>query len=206
MIDIAKTIYYIRGALLEPNKTWDEYLTEQKSWQETAALITVPLIVASAILTYIFSLIFRTPFGIYTGTFSALVVGLIISLIAYMVFSFIIAWLAGYFKGENNFDNGLAAVSLAAVPAAVGSILGTIPWIGWIISLALSIYTLVLLYRNIPVFLKVPDESRVKHFISSIVAVFIVGIILSMIMAAFVGVEQYGVNGHEFNDFGGQMN
>ena len=58
MIDINKTIAIIKGGLLEPAKTWDANLDENRSWQETAALVSAPLIIVSAIAAAILSWIF----------------------------------------------------------------------------------------------------------------------------------------------------
>lgn len=195
MPDIHKTINYLKGALLDPRTTWEQYNNENPDWKTTAKQLTIPLVVASAILTYLFSLVFSSyqPYGVMTGSFRFLIVSLIFTLIGYFIFSAVISYLAGYFKGQNNYDKALAAVTLAAVPAAAGSVLGTIPFIGPLLSIALSIYSLVLLYRNIPVFLQVPQENRVKHFISTIVVAFIVGLILSMVMQLFYWGDNYRI-------------
>ncbi len=201
MPDLSKTTYYLKGALTDPKTIWDQYNNENADWKTTAKQITVPLVVASAVLTYLFSLLFSSyqPYSVMTGSFRFFILSLVFTLIGYFIFSWITGHLAGYFKGQKNFDKSLAAVSLAAVPAAVGSVLGTLPFIGPILSIVLSIYSLVLLYRNIPVFLQVPQENRVKHFISTLVLSFIVGILLSMVMQLFYWTDNYQVDGTELN-------
>lgn len=201
MPDFTKTIYYIKGAITDPKTIWDQYNNENADWKTTAKQITFPLVLASAILTYVFSLVFSgyQPYSVMTGSFRFFILSLVFTLLGYFIFSFIIGYLAGYFKGLNNFDKSLAAVSLAAVPSAVGSVAGTLPFIGPILSIVLSIYSLVLLYRNIPVFLQVPQENRVKHFISTIVLSFIVAFVLSMIMQLFYWTDNYQIEGNGLN-------
>lgn len=53
--------------------------------------------------------------------------------------------------------------------------------IGWLISLALGVFSLVLLYKIIPSYLEVPEEKRVVHFIASLIATFILVFIVNMI-------------------------
>jgi len=67
-----------------------------------------------------------------------------------------------------------------SVPSLLGQILGTLPYVGWIIALGLGLYSLVLLYRAIPVFLNVSLENRVKHFILFMISAFVVSVVLNM--------------------------
>ena len=98
------------------------------------------------------------------------------------ILAFIIDRLAGPFDGEPNFDAAYACIALSVIPYAAGSILGMLPWIGWLLSIAASIYSLVLAYKFIPIFLKVHEDSRVKHFVATIVIAFVVSIVFGLIM------------------------
>lgn len=204
MIDYSKTIHYIKGAITDPRNTWQEFVNENPGWKTTAKLITAPLIISTAVLTYILSMIFRSyqPYGAMTGSFRFFVLSLVFTFLGYFIFSAVIAYLAGYFKGKNNFDMALGAVTLAAVPAAIGSVVGTLPFIGPIFSIVLSIYSLVLLYRNIPVFLNVPQENRVKHFISTLVVSLIIGFVLSFIMQLFYWTDNYQIENPNLDNLG----
>lgn len=174
MFDINKTIALIKGGLLEPRETWQSYLAENRGWQDTALLLTLPLIVASYVLAGILSLIFRRyyMFGVGMG-FGGWLLGVILAVLGLVVASFIFSYLAGAFKGTNDFNRGLAALSLSAIPGYVGSIIGAIPWIGWIVALALGIVSLVFLYQIIPSYLEVPEDKRVVHYVVSLVCSFV---------------------------------
>ncbi len=91
----------------------------------------------------------------------------------------VITVLAGVFKGKADFPKGLAAASLASVPAWVGSLTAPLPFIGILLTLGLAIYSVVLLYRIIPRYLDVPQNYRIAHFAASLVAGFIAFTILS---------------------------
>jgi hypothetical protein len=184
MFDLDKTLELIRGALLEPQETWVRYRAENRPWTETAALLTGPLIVASVVLAGLLGWIFRSHhmFMGGPGGIVGLIVGLLFAAAGVALASFIFSFFAGVFKGEPDFGRSLAAVSLAAVPAYVGSVLGTLPWIGWLLSLGLGIVTLVFLYRIIPLYLSVPEDKRVLHYAVSIVVTIVASALLGMLL------------------------
>ncbi|HSH41592.1 MAG TPA: Yip1 family protein [Arenicellales bacterium] len=185
MPDFNKTLDLIKNGLLEPRATWQSYAAENRSWQDTAMLLTAPLILGSFILAGLLSLIFgsRGAFGAGAG-FGGWIVGLVMAFVGVAVASFIFSYLAGLFKGRHDFNRGLAALSLAAIPGYLGNIIGVVPFIGWLVSLALGIVSLVFLYKIIPLYLDVPQEKRVLHFIASLVACFIVMLILGAVLGA----------------------
>ena len=191
MFDLTKTTSLIVGGLLNHKRTWETYLSENHSWKETAILLTGPLILVSvllaAILRWVFSSFYVLPLQ---GGFLSIILGLIGAVIGIAVASFIFSFLAGKFKGKDDFNKGFAALSLAAIPGYIGSILGTLPMIGWLASLALGIFSLVLLYMIIPSYLEVPQEKRVVHFIASLIATFFLALIINLILG--VGVYKTG--------------
>ena len=101
--------------------------------------------------------------------------------------AFIFDFLVGVFADERDFDAAYAVVGLAVIPAALGNAAAPLPWVGWLVSLAASIYSLMLAYRFIPVFLNLPEASRVKHFVVSIVAALLVNILVSITLGFTFG-------------------
>lgn len=183
MFDFNKTIALIKGGLLEPRATWQSYLTENRGWQDTVLLLTLPLIVTSYVLSGILSLIFRSYYMYRVGMgFGGWLLGIILAVLGIVVASFIFSYLAGVFKGRNDFNRGLAALSLAAIPGYLGGILNAIPYIGWIIALALGIVSLVYLYQILPSYLEVPEEKHVLHYVVSLVCSFVVMWILVLVL------------------------
>lgn len=185
MIDLQKTLNLLKGGLLDHRQTWQTYLGENHSWKETAMLLTGPLILASVLLASFFGWIFNSQYMFaYRGGVWVTIFGLIAAAIGIAIAAFVFSYLAGVFKGKHDFNKGLAALSLSAIPGYVGGVLGTIPWIGWLLALALGITSLVFLYKIIPLYLEVPDDKRVVHFIvsliSSIVLVFIINMVLGI--------------------------
>ncbi len=183
MFDYMKTINLIKGGLLDSKNTWQSYLEEDHDCKDTAINLTGPLILGTFILSAILSWIFSSQymFSRQSGFF-ALLMGLIGAIVGIIVAAFIFSYLAGVFKGKHDFKKGFAALSLASIPGYLGTVLGTLPMIGWLLSLGLGILSLVFLYKIIPSYLEVPDENRAIHFIASLLATIIFAFILSMVI------------------------
>jgi len=182
MFDPARTLQLVKGALFDPEATWRAYLGEAGDWKKTALLLTGPLIVAAAIVAYLLGFLGGGPFG-FRPTLVSTLLGIVSGAIAIVVVTLIFSGLAGAFGGKHNFALGLAATTLAFVPGYVGQALSSVPWIGWLLSLGLAIYALVLLWRIIPIYLEVPAGKRAAHYIVSL----IVSIVAMLVISAVVG-------------------
>jgi hypothetical protein len=181
MFEPQRTIQLVKGALLDPEPTWRGYLAEAGDWKKTAVLLTGPLIVASALIAYVLSFSGGGPFGI-RPTLTSTVLSMVSGAVAIAVVSFILSGLSQAFGGKGGFALGLAAATLAFVPGYVGQALAYLPWIGGLLALGLGIYGLVLLWRIIPIYLQLPSNKRVVHYILSIVASIVAMIVISTIL------------------------
>jgi hypothetical protein len=195
--DIKKTIDLVVGGLTSPADTWDRYLGENPTWQQTLVALAGPLILANVVLSLLLSRMMGTmsPFGMGGGWFAALVLGLVMACIGFAVAVMVFNFLAGVFGGKPDFSRAFAAMSLAAIPAWLAGIVGSaIPWVGGLIALAGGILTLVYLYRIVPQALAVPDSKRVLHFVVSLVAVLVINVVVaSLLVGDRMGAARYDV-------------
>lgn len=201
--DFAKTLSLIKGGLLDYEATWNTYLEESPGWQQTLVVLTGPLLVASIVLSTLFSQLFGgfSAFAYSDNFFTALFIGLITAALGFAIAVFVFNFLSGVFKGEANFDRAFAALSLAAIPAWVaGALAPVIPFVGMLVSLAGGICSLVFMYKIIPLALRVPAEKRVVHFIASLV----VTLVVNMIIASVTGIGGMGsqMRGGSFSNSG----
>jgi len=191
--DFAKTLSLVKGGLIDHEATWKTYLGENPHWQQTAIVLTGPLILANVVLSVILARIIGSYsyYGYYGNFFAAIIGGLVMAALGFIIAVFVFNFLAGVFKGKSDFSRAFAAVSLAAIPAWIAGVVGAlIPFIGFVIALAGGIMSLVFLYKIIPLALAVPDEKRTIHFISALVLVFI----LNFIVGSFMAVGSVGSN------------
>lgn len=190
MIDLNRTLTLVRGALFDPEATWRSYLPEAGDWQKTAFLLTGPLIILSTIIAFLLGQLGGdgSLFGQFRPTLTSSLLGIVVEAIRAGVVAFIFSGLAGAFGGRSSFALGLAATTLAFVPGYVGQAITWLPWLGGLLALALFIYSLVLLWKIIPIYLEVPDSKRAAHYVCSLLA----SIVVMFILGAMVGRVLYG--------------
>ncbi len=207
MIDINRTLKLVRGALFDAEATWRAYLPEAGDWKKTAFVLTVPLIIAAAVIGYVIALLGSDTsiFAPFRPTLVTSALSIVTGAIVAAVFAAIFSAFSGLFGGRTGFGLGLAATTLAFVPGYLGQALSWLPWIGWLLGLGLAIYSLVLLWRIIPIYLEVPDGKRAGHYIASLIAGIAFMFILSTtVMRPFypsdVGSPFAGMSGSDSGD------
>ena len=183
MINIEKTINLIKNGLIDPRITWQSYLEESHSWKETAMVLSIPLIITAVLLSSILGWIFKSHymFAGQGGIFLTLL-SMVAAIVGLFIASFVFSFLAGVFDGKHDFNRGFAALSLTAIPGYIGSVIGTVPMVGWIISLGLFILSLVYLYKIIPTYLEVPQGKRVIHFVASLIITAIISFTINIVL------------------------
>jgi len=189
-----KTLSLIKGGLLDHENTWKSYLEDCPDWRQTALVLTGPLFILNILASLIFSRLTGgyAVYGYLGGWFTVLITGLVMGAIGFAVVVLVFNILAGVFKGTANFSRAFAAVSLAVIPAWVaGALAGLIPYLGFLIAMAGGILSLVFLYRIMPLALDVPDDKRVLHFVVSLVAVFIINMIIGLTLGLGSAGNQY---------------
>jgi len=181
MLDLKRTVELVKNALLEPELTWEEYLTEAGDWKRTAVLLTGPLVVAAPLVAWLLRFVIGGIVGARLPL-AWMIMAIVNGAIAVAIVTLIVSSLASVFGGRSDFGRGLAATTLAFVPGFVGQALSGVPWIGGLIGLVCAIYALVLLWRIVPVYLDVPDAKRAPHYALSLIASGIAMFIVSAIM------------------------
>lgn len=188
MFDFNRTIKLVTGALFDREATWQSYLPEAGDWKKTAFLLTGPLIVVSAVAGYLLSLVFAdsSMFGMIRPTLLSTAIGIVMGAIGAGIIAFIFSALAGAFGGKNNFALGLAAITLAFVPGYLGQILMWLPWVGRWLAFGLGIFSLVQLWKIIPIYLELPDGKRATHYIVSLIATIVIMVIIGTVVNPIV--------------------
>lgn len=191
--DPKQTLALVRGSLFNHKATVEAYRQSDPDWKLTLVTLTLPVVIAAVVLGAILSWAFGST-SIYgmTGGVGMFFATLLWAILAVFILAFVAAFLAGSFGGVNHFSRAFGLASLVGVVGYAGSILGTLPYLGWLLSLAIGIYALVLFYRGLPVFLEVPDNKRTVHFVSTIVAVLVLNMVLSLAFGPRVDTGQFG--------------
>jgi len=171
-------IGWVTAVLRDPQDAAARFQARAAPWRQTAAEVTVPVNLLAVALSYILTFLIV---GFVLGFFWS-IAALLWAVATFFIAAFLFDYFAGAFGGVRSFDQSFAMLTLAGIPAALGSLLQVIPWIGWLLSLAASVYSLVLLYQFAPTFLKVPEDKRVVHFIVSLLACGVTYFIVAMLI------------------------
>ena len=178
MFDYKKSLTWLQRGLLDPKSAWAAYAAENNPWRATAMNLTVPMVVVAVLVALVLSVLLARELFLIESIRLLLAL-----LIQFGVAAWLFSFFAGRFGGRASFDAGLAAITFAAIPSCVGQALAPLPlFIGALVSIALAIYTLVLLYQNQPVFLGVPDDKRPIHFAVSLIATVIAGVVVGAVL------------------------
>ncbi len=189
-MDVKKLFNLLIDGVIKPEEVWKDFLSSDIRLNELLKNYVVPIVVSIAVITFLLNMIFGYPLvngRVHLSFIRTLwlgvgnVVGFFISL---YIFGWVGAFLAEKFGGENNFEKAVLMLFLISLPSLVGQVLGTLPIVGFFFSLILSIYSLVLLYKAFPIFLKVSKNNQVKIFILFLIASVVLGMILGALMGA----------------------
>ncbi len=177
----------LQQTILQPERLWPEVAAEAKDTGSFLSRTVAPVITVTAVLSALLLKIFgyHLPMvGVIRPSLTDMLLQMVGTVVIYLVSIAVLGWIAAYLAGmlggKNDPARAIAMLFWISVPSMLGQILGTLPMVGWIMSLGLGIYSLVLLYRAIPVFLEVPLSDRVKHFIFFLIAAFAVSVVLGM--------------------------
>lgn len=193
MIDINELKTLFLGAITDPEQTWATFRQNQPDAQRVFLAYTLPLVLGSTIAAAVLAFVFGTQGLVFsagrsfTAMLQEMLVGSLAGCIGIGLLAGITLWLARLFGGEGRFDAALSMSTLAAVPGFLSNIPGALPWIGWLILLAGGIYSLILLYKAIPVFLQLESGRRPLHYICSLVLMLVVNFVLGAMFGGLLG-------------------
>ncbi|HEX4857839.1 MAG TPA: Yip1 family protein, partial [Usitatibacteraceae bacterium] len=124
--------------------------------------------------------------GVVAGLVGA-IVQIVMGLIGVVIVGYIIDALAPTFGAEKNLQQAIKTAVYALTAAWLGGVFGIIPALG-IIGLLFSIYGIYLLYLGLPVTMKCPAEKAIPYTAVTVVAAFIVMIIIGVVVGSVTAI------------------
>ena len=184
----------VKNILLSPKTEWQVIDAEPATVASLYTGYIMPLFAIPTICRVIGSTVFGYSLPIVGGRFRApigsaligAVITYIIMLVMMYVYAFVIDALAPTFGGTKNMVQALkvaAYSSTAACIAGVLSIFGGNALLSFL-TLLISLYSLYLLFLGLAPCMKSPPEKSAGYTIVVIIAVFIVGAIISVVFAS----------------------
>ena len=163
--------------IVAPEKLLDEKLQEKRAWVDMLKFPVLPLVAVVALVSAVLILLFgyNIPFvGVVKPSMpDALMqaVGTVLTYgIAIVIMSWVAAYLASMTEGSNDQNRAMLMLFLVSIPSLIGQVLGTLPVVGLFVAMGLGIYSIILLYKAIPVFMEVPLEKRVRYFVLLVIS------------------------------------
>ncbi|MDQ2930232.1 MAG: YIP1 family protein [Gemmatimonadota bacterium] len=181
----------VKNILLSPRTEWQVIDAEPATVSSLYTGYIMPLFAIPTICRLIGSAVFgmnlggfgrfRTPIG--TALIGA-VVSYIVMLVMVYVFAFVINALAPTFGGTKNMVQALKVAAYASTAASVAGILSIFGFNGFLsfIQLLISLYSLYLLYLGLAPCMKSPADKSAGYTIVVIIAMFIIGAILGVVL------------------------
>jgi hypothetical protein len=197
MIDFKTLQALVTGAIFQPRQAWERYRDSTPSTQTVLLGYALPVVVGTTVAAALLSFVFGTQdFWIsgsgrsFVAMLREMVLGSLLGVVGLGILAGVVLVLARVFGGSGGYDRAFAMCSLVATPALVGAVPGALPWIGWLIQIAAVIYSLVLLYQAIPVFLNVEGGKRPLHFIATLVLVAVINVTLGAVLGIGGGSDE----------------
>ena len=189
-MDFGKLSERVKMMCTSPKTEWPVVEKEQTTLQE----LYMGYILLLAAIGPVAGFLKMSVFGIHVplmGTYrpalgagiGGMVLGYVMTLAGVYLMALIVNMLAPSFGGKKDDMQALKTVAYAYAAAWVAGIGQLVPWVGWLIVLAGSVYSVYLLYLGLPVTMKCPPEKAAGYTAVSI----IVAIILSFVISAVVG-------------------
>ncbi|HSX60776.1 MAG TPA: Yip1 family protein [Tahibacter sp.] len=185
-MDINKMIERIKNVLLSPKTEWPVIAQEQTDIAKLYTGYIMILAAIPAVFGFLSSVVF-SPMG-FGLAFGVMIFSYAVSLGMVFVIALIIDALAPTFGAQKSQIQALKTVAYAYTASWVAGVFLIIPFVGWIISLAGGIYSLVQLYFALPHTMKSPPERTGGYF----AVILVISIVLSWIIAAVVATITIG--------------
>jgi hypothetical protein len=110
-----------------------------------------------------------------------------LSLAAIYLVGMVVNFLAPTFGGEKNDLQALKVVAYSYTAAWVAGAAQILPWIGMLIALAGSIYSIYLLYLGLPVLMKCPSHKAMGYTAVTMVAAMVISFMVSAVVGGLFG-------------------
>lgn len=198
-MDINRLIERVKFIITTPKTEWNAIEAEQTSTKELYIGYILILAAISPIAGFLKMSIFgiKVPFvGTYRigigASIGNMILNYVFTLVGVYIMALIIDFLAPTFGGSKNQLQALKTVAYAYTAAWIAGIALLIPWIGILILLIGSLYSIYLLYLGLPVTMKCPQEKSVGYTAVSIIIAIVISFAISMVVGGITGVNMRG--------------
>lgn len=200
-MDTNKLLSRVKNILLAPRSEWPIIAAESDSVGGLYTRYILPVAAAPAVAGFLKSVLvgasvpmmgtIRVGVGVGLAT---MVVQYLVGLLMVYVLALIVNGLAPTFGGQKDSLQALKTTAYASTASWIGGVLILVPWLGWLLALAGSVYAVYLLYLGLPQTMRCPPERAVPYTVVTVICAIILGLIVSAISARMLGVGHHGAD------------
>ncbi len=173
-----------RNILFTPKTEWNVIAGESATVGSLLTSYVIPLSLIPVLVTLLTEVL-RTGSLLGLHFYIIAAVGTFIkSILAYVITTYVVDLLAVNFRSEKNIGRSAQLVAYSLTGLWVASILGIIPYLGWLAIIAGASYSVFLMYLGVGTLKKTPDDQRIVYVIITIVIMLVVMFIIEAIYNA----------------------
>jgi len=195
-MDISKLITRVQAILTTPKSEWSVIAGEQTTIKDLYLGYIMVLAAIGPVCGFIKTTLFgiNVPLlGTYRVGFGAglgnMLFSYVMALVGVYLVALVINLLAPSFGGTKNDLQALKTVAYAYTAAWVAGVGQLLPWVGMVLLLAGSLYSIYLLYLGLPVMIQCPVEKAKSYTAVAIVVAVIVGFVISAVAGGITGIS-----------------
>ncbi|MBX7143129.1 MAG: YIP1 family protein [Oligoflexia bacterium] len=188
--NVAQVIQRAKSIILNPVSAWETIKAEQSQIADVYKNYLCYLAAVPAIAMFIGIAIIgvNVPFlGTYRAPFFSSLIAQVVSygvtLAMVYAVAMILEFLAPKFGGAVDRTSAVKLVAYSLTPAMAAGIFAIMPWLGFFVLAAASLYSIYVFYAGVSVMTSVPAERRVGFIAVSALATFVLGLIVTTIQA-----------------------
>lgn len=165
--------------ILNPKDAWVAIKSEVDGIKDIYTKYLVVMAAIGPVASFLAGIIYR-PKYIFTWLVGAVVAYIFALVMVYLV-ALVLEFLAPKFGGTTTKTDGFKLTAYSYTPAYVGGILALLPALG-LLQILFGIYSLYLFWVGLPTLSTVPENKRVVYFIATLVAVFVISIVIGFVL------------------------
>lgn len=172
-----------KNILFTPKTEWQVIKTETATPQSLLTGYVLPLAIIPVVVALLNGVLWwSVRYGIIMAILS-----LVMAIVSYYISIYVTDGFAPSFQSEKNLNKSAQLVAYSYTANAVASILGFIPGINIIVSLAGAFYAAYLMYLGTGPLKSTPEDKKVLYVLVIIAIQFVIGLILgALVVGVFI--------------------
>jgi len=174
-----------RNILFTPKTEWNTIAGESATVASLLTGYVVPLSLIPVLATIINGLLWSSAGYAVMRFFIIAAIGAFVkSILTYVITAYVVDLLAVNFKSEKDINRSAQLVAYASTGYWVSTILGVVPYLGWLGIIAGASYSVFLMYLGVGPLKKTPEDQRIVYVIITIVLMLVAMFVIEAIYNA----------------------